>query len=94
MESPYSLTGLLEGPETPQAVPAHAMRQAMADRARQEDRWCDDGRKFGRRSADSGSRDQRRLARGRQAMGSTASAVLVSAFTQPDLVSRQGNFSA
>ena len=38
--------------------------------------------------------DQRLLARARQAMGSTASALLVSAFTQPDLVSRQGNFSA
>jgi hypothetical protein len=33
VESPYSLTGLLEQPELPQPVPAQAMRQAMQDAA-------------------------------------------------------------
>jgi hypothetical protein len=33
VESPYSLTGLLEQPELPQPVPPRAMRQAMQDAA-------------------------------------------------------------
>src|SRR5262249_47617130 len=33
VESPYSLTGLLEQPELPQPVPAQAMRQAMQEAA-------------------------------------------------------------
>jgi hypothetical protein len=33
VESPYSLTGLLEQPELPRPVPAQTMRQAMRDAA-------------------------------------------------------------
>jgi hypothetical protein len=33
VESPYSLTGLLEAPALPQPVPARAMRQAMQEAA-------------------------------------------------------------